>query len=120
MTRPNRDQTGTKSGPSRDQVGTKSGPSRDQVGTKSGPSRDQVGTKSGLTQKETILLQLCVVPKAIAELMAVLGWKHRTKFRNQFITPLINQGLLAMTVLDKPNSRLQKYVITEAGKKLLR
>ncbi len=88
----------------------------EQVGAKSGPSRDQVGTKSGLSQNEAILLKLCATPKPIAELMAALDWKHRTKFRNQFITPLIKQGLLAMTVPDKPNSRLQQYVTTEAGK----
>lgn len=80
---------------------------------------DEASTKSGPSQNDVVLLKLCATPRAITELMSALDWKHRTKFRNQFITPLINQGLLAMTVPDKPNSRLQQYITTDAGKKLL-
>ncbi len=36
-----------------------------------------------------------------------------------FIKPMVLEGLLAMTVPDKPNSRLQKYYTTEKGKSLL-
>lgn len=83
------------------------------------PVRDQVGTKSGLNQEELKLLKNCHESKSIIELMQLLDWKNRTKFRNRFIIPLIEQGLLAMTVPDSPNSRLQRYLITEAGKKYL-
>ncbi len=51
--------------------------------------------------------------------MLVLAWKDRTKFRNRFITPLITNGLVEMTVPGKPNSRLQRYKITQAGLLLL-
>ena len=51
--------------------------------------------------------------------MKIFEWKDRTKFRKKFITPLITDGLLQMTIPDKPNSPKQKYVITEKGKKLL-
>ena len=37
----------------------------------------------------------------------------------KFTKPMIEEGLLAMTVPDKPNSRLQKYYTTEKGKSLL-
>lgn len=34
----------------------------------------------------------------------------------RYIHPLIAIGYLKMTLPDKPNSRLQKYVITQHGK----
>jgi ATP-dependent DNA helicase RecG len=90
------------------QVGTKSGPSRDQVGTKSGPSRDQVEILSNLLEEKKIL-----------ELMAVLGRKNRSKFRDQVLNPLIKDGLVEMTIPGKPKSRFQKYCLTEKGKEWL-
>ena len=83
-----------------------------------GPSRDQVGTKSGPSQDERSLLKFCIDPKPISELMDLLEWKNRTKFRDRFITPLIDSGWLAMTIPEKPKSRLQKYQTTTKGKKL--
>lgn len=44
-----------------------------------------------------------------------MNWKHRTKFRNRFITPLMAKGLIEMTIPDKPNSRLQRYKVTQKG-----
>lgn len=95
-------------------------PTGDDVSTKSAPSRHQVSTKSAPSQEELELLKSCYEAKPITELMKILDWKDRTKFRNRFITPLLEQGLLTMTIPDKPNSRLQQYVITEQGEKLLK
>ena len=53
------------------------------------------------------------------EVIALLHFSNRTKFRNKYINPLISEGLLAMTVPDKPNSRFQKYYTTEKRKSLL-
>jgi hypothetical protein len=36
--------------------------------------------------------------------------------RIAILTPLLNTGLVEMTIPDKPNSRLQKYRLTENGK----
>lgn len=47
------------------------------------------------------------------EIIILLHFSNRTKFRNKYINPLIAEGLLAMTVPDRPNSRLQKYYTTE-------
>src|SRR5205823_3357275 len=57
-------------------------------------SRDQVGTKSELTAEARALLQLCQQPKTLVELMAALSLKNRTKFRQKYLNPLIEQGLL--------------------------
>lgn len=89
---------------------------KDQVGTQSAPSQHPVGTQSAPSQNDTELLKLCYAPKSISELMSEMSWKDRTKFRRRFLMPMVEQGLLEMTIPDKPNSRLQKYVITQLGK----
>ena len=54
------------------------------------------------------------------ELMIAIGRRDRKRFREQFIKPLLDLGLLQMTIPDKPNSRFQKYRTTAAGEKALR
>ncbi|MEW5946012.1 MAG: Fic family protein [bacterium] len=81
---------------------------RDQVGTKLEPSRDHV-----------LLLRLLRKEKSTAELMAATGRSNRTKFRNQVLNPLIADGLVEMTLPDKPRSSNQKYRLTDAGRKFL-
>lgn len=85
--------------------GAKEAPSRGQAGTKSGLSRDQVGLS-----KEERILAFCEISRSVLEIMDLLGWKHRTKFKDKFIKPLIEQGKLRMTIPDKPQSSKQKYV----------
>lgn len=85
-----------------------------------GPSWDQVGTKLALSQGEIrTILETCISEKSLMEVITILHFSNRTKFRNKYIKPLISEGLLAMTVPNKPNSRLQKYYTTEKGKSLL-
>lgn len=84
-----------------------------KAGTKLGLSWDQVGTKFKLEQEEIQLLTYCQEPKTIKELMDFMGWKNRTKFRGKYINPLINNGLLEMTMPEKPRSSKQKYRISK-------
>jgi ATP-dependent DNA helicase RecG len=79
-----------------------------QVGTKLGPSRDQVK-----------ILQNCLQASTIRDLMALMRRRNRTKFRDQVLKPLLNAGLIEMTVPDKPQSSKQKYVITARGQAAL-
>ena len=51
--------------------------------------------------------------------MKIFKWQNRTKFRNKFINPLLEEKFIEMTIPDKPRSSKQKYVITDKGKKLL-
>ena len=71
----------------------------------SGPSRDQVR-----------ILGKCKKDSAISELMKLADRTNRTKFRDQIVNPLLQMGLLEMTIPEKPNSRLQKYRLTAKGK----
>jgi ATP-dependent DNA helicase RecG len=91
-----------------------------QVGTKSAPSRDQVGTKSGLSQGQVKVLRLCRREQPLLSLMEALKRHNRTKFRDGFVKPLIEAGLLELIIPDKPQSRLQKYRLTEEGMKVLK
>jgi hypothetical protein len=43
------------------------------------------------------------------ELMELVGIKHRPTFRKNYLLPAIEQGLIEMTIPDKPNSSKQKY-----------
>jgi len=51
--------------------------------------------------------------KSTGELREMLGLKHRQSFRETYLHPAIEQGLIERTIPDKPNSRLQKYRLTE-------
>jgi ATP-dependent DNA helicase RecG len=84
-----------------------------------GPSRDQVGTKSGLSRDQVQVLEIASVPRTIQELMAPSARTNRTKFRDQVIRPLLEAGLLEMTIPDKPRSSQQRYRTTQAGASLL-
>jgi ATP-dependent DNA helicase RecG len=83
----------------------KTPPIRDQAGTKPGPSRDQAR-----------VLEMATVPRSLQELMAPTGRSNRTKFRDQVVAPLIEAGLLELTVPDKPRSPQQQYRTTAAGR----
>jgi predicted HTH transcriptional regulator len=53
------------------------------------------------------------------EIQAVLGLKHEDYFREAYLTPALQAGLIEMTVPDKPTSRLQKYRLTARGREWL-
>ena len=53
---------------------------------------------------------------SLKDIMTLAGRSNRTKFRDQFVKPLLEAGLLEMTVPDKPKSRLQKYRLTDKGR----
>jgi Fic family protein len=44
-----------------------------------------------------------------AELMNRLGIKHKPTFRDNYLKPAIEKGIIEMTLKDKPNSSKQKY-----------
>lgn len=90
------------------------------VGTKLGLSWDQVGTKLGPSWDPVIqILEYCINPRSIPEIMNVVQWTNRTKFRNKYIILFLELGLLEMTQPDKPKSSKQQYYLTESGKSFL-
>ena len=47
------------------------------------------------------------------ELQSVIGLLDRKSFRERYLKPALADGLIEMTIPDKPNSRLQKYRLTD-------
>jgi ATP-dependent DNA helicase RecG len=76
---------------------------------------DQVGTKSGLSRDHVEVLRLCREEQSLVAMMKAVGRQNRTKFRDGLVKPLIEAGLLELTIPDKPRSRLQRYRTTQAG-----
>ena len=46
-----------------------------------------------------------------------MNLKHRPTFRKNYLHPAIEIGYIEMTIPEKPNSRLQKYRLTDKGRK---
>jgi len=79
----------------------------------------QVGTKLALSRHQVDILHKCRNANPLQALLEITGRSDRTKFRNQVLNPLIKEGLIEMTIPDKPRSSKQKYRLTEKGKALL-
>ena len=48
-----------------------------------------------------------------------LGLHDRKSFRERYLKPALAEGMIEMTLPDKPNSRLQKYRLTDKGRQWL-
>ncbi len=52
-------------------------------------------------------------------LQFILGLLDRKSFRERYLKPALTDSLIEMTIPDKPNSRLQKYRLTDKGRQWL-
>jgi len=52
-------------------------------------------------------------------LQGLLGLKDRESFRKLYVNEAMALQLIEMTIPDKPNSKNQKYRLTEKGRALL-
>ena len=82
-------------------------------------SQSQVGTKSALSRHQVEILEKCRKETGLTELMAITGRTDRTKFRQQVLNPLLDAGLIEMTIPDKPRSSNQEYRLAPAGRLVL-
>lgn len=55
------------------------------------------------------ILEFCTIPRSTLEIAEMLGLKEKKSARRH-IQPLVEQGRLAMTVPNRPNSKNQKYI----------
>jgi len=53
-----------------------------------------------------------------SEIQSSLGLKDEKHFRDAYLRPALESGLIEMTIPDKPRSRLQKYRLTARGRVL--
>ena len=68
---------------------------------------DQVSDQDDLKNN---ILEFCIEPKSLSEILSHCGYKSRIHFKNKILNPLIKNGDLSLTVPDKPTSKNQKYV----------
>jgi ATP-dependent DNA helicase RecG len=80
----------------------------------------QDSTKWALSDDKLTLLKNLQKESTLVELLGVTKRTDRSKFRKNVLLPLILDGLIEMTIPDKPRSQHQKYRITLAGKEVLR
>jgi len=80
--------------------------------------RDQIVTKS-LT-KIVGLIDFLSIEKTRKEILTFLEIGNQTINFNSNIKPLLDCGIIELTIPDKPKSRNQKYRLTLKGKKLLK
>lgn len=91
-------------------------------GTKSAPTRRQVaGEVTGQVTGEVrqLLHALEKSPLSRAKAQAALGLKGLANFRDRYLGPALEAGLVEMTIPEKPRSRKQKYRLTAEGKEVL-
>ncbi|MBU1172053.1 MAG: hypothetical protein KKD44_21055 [Proteobacteria bacterium] len=54
------------------------------------------------------------------EIQTELNLKHESHFREAYLVPALHDGLITMTVPNKPRSSKQKYRLTDKGQRILR
>jgi len=79
----------------------------------------EFGTKLALSQHQVSLLKSCINEMAIVDLMKLIDRSDRTKFKKQFLNPLLDEKLIEMAIPEKPTSSKQKYRLTKKGQILL-
>ena len=94
---------------------------KEGFGTKPGLSWDQVGTKLDLSFDDVKkVLDFCISSRRLVDVINHMGLSNRTKFKQKYFNPLLQEGLLEMTNPQKPNSPNQKYATSASGRDLMK
>ena len=56
------------------------------------------------------LILFCAEPKSRKEMMEHIGIRERAYFKKNILDPLLERGILKMTIPEKPTSRNQRYI----------
>lgn len=83
-----------------------------------GKPSEQVEALRELSSVQWVIVKHADTPRSFAELMKEAGYSQRPHFKTAHLEPLIDGGIIRMTVPDKPTSSKQRYVLTGAGLKL--
>jgi ATP-dependent DNA helicase RecG len=77
---------------------------------------DQLVGRQVTPQVDQQVLSFCLQPRKALEIQELIGLKDRGGFRQTYLRPLVNVGLLRATNPDTPRSPQQRYVTTEEGR----
>ena len=81
-------------------------------------SGTESGTESEMASK--VLSILTAGPMGKAEIARKLGKSKPNRYLNELVAHLVQQVYVQYTLPEKPNSRMQKYRLTEKGRQLLK
>lgn len=56
-----------------------------------------------------LIIDFCKDPKSVQEIMDEFDFDSRTSFRRKYLNPMLKNGVLKMTIPEKPSSKNQKY-----------
>ncbi len=56
-----------------------------------------------------LIVAFCKEPRSIQEIMDKFAFHSRTSFRRKYLSPMLEKGVLKMTIPEKPSSKNQKY-----------
>lgn len=56
-----------------------------------------------------LIVDFCKEPRSVQEIMDKFAFDSRTSFRRKYLTPMLEKGVLKMTIPEKPSSKNQKY-----------
>lgn len=69
-----------------------------------------------VTPQVRMLLEVMTGKMTREALQIALDLQDRKSFRELYLKPALAEGLIGMTIPDKPNSRFQKYEVTDKGR----
>ena len=89
----------------------------EQAGVQEGGQAEGQAGQAALSAKEIALLRACLGGAVPGEaLLTAAGHSNRTGHFRRWLDRLLREGLLEMTVPDKPRSPVQKYRLTDTGR----
>jgi len=65
------------------------------------------------------ILLVCLHSQHRDDILSLLSFNSKDRFRELYLQPLRNEGLLEYTIKDKPKSTAQRYITTEKGRRFL-
>ena len=78
-------------------------------GETNGETNQVKPVKVQLTGSQKDIVNFCSVPRSAQEILERIGVSNQTRTRKKYIQPLLDLGVLEMTIPDNPNDRNQKY-----------
>lgn len=70
-------------------------------------------------EKIELLLHGIEHTSAAADLRVLMGMSNASKFKKNYLDPLLEMGIIEMTHPDSPKNPMQRYRLTEKGRELL-